>query len=442
MSATDRKSTQRERLIAGMIAAANRDGYAEASVSRVIAHAGVSRPTFYDYFADRDDCFLNAHRDIARGLLERIRRAIAADAPERAVQAAIATLVEFAAEEPARARFLMNETLAGGPRALDERDRTIERIVRMVERARAKAPPRARTPDLPVRAVVGAVHWLLAPPLRRGERDLTELGDDLSRWIESYEQPFEEHRWRTLEPGPALPPSPHVAELSLSPPAPLPAGKSRLSAAERARNQRTRILFATAEVGARKGYTATTVIDITTAARVDRRVFYSHFRDKQQAFLATHELGVQQTMAVAASAFFSAGAWPDRIWEGIRASAHFHATYHVLAHIGYVESYAVGSTAVQRVEDGRSVFTIFLQEGAQHAADAPSRTAMEAIAAAIAEIAYRQARGGHGRDAPRLACHAAYLILTPFLGPQATNEFIDRKLRESGIVVGQTPDGD
>src|ERR1700733_912081 len=50
MAPQARKSTQRERLLNGMIEVADRRGYAGASVSAVIAEAGVSRPTFYDYF--------------------------------------------------------------------------------------------------------------------------------------------------------------------------------------------------------------------------------------------------------------------------------------------------------------------------------------------------------------------------------------------------------
>jgi AcrR family transcriptional regulator len=57
------KHTQRERLLAGMVAAANQHGYAQATVSAVIEHAGISRPTFYEYFADRDACFLAALED-------------------------------------------------------------------------------------------------------------------------------------------------------------------------------------------------------------------------------------------------------------------------------------------------------------------------------------------------------------------------------------------
>jgi AcrR family transcriptional regulator len=434
MSAKDRKSTQRERLVAGMIAVANGEGYAEASVARVIAHAGVSRPTFYDYFADRDDCFLATHRELERALLDRVRRATVVEVPERALQAGVGALIELAGTRPDHARFLLDTTMAGGPRALDERDRTIERIVRILEKARSAASPRAPSPDMPTRALIGAVHWLLAPLLRRGEHDLAQLASDLTRWIGSYERPSGEHRWRTLKPGPALPPSPHVAELSLRAPPPLPPGRSRLPAAERARNQRERILFATAEIAARKGYTATTIADITAMARVDRRVFYSHFRDKQQAFLAIHELGVQQTMAVAASGFFSATTWPERVWEGIRATTHFNATYPIFVHIGFAESHAVGSSAVQRIDDSRTAFTLFLQEGYGHAAEPPPHAALEAIAAAIFEIGYHQARLRRGQEMPRLACHAIYLTLAPFLGPQAANEFIDGKLRECGAL--------
>ena len=49
-SKSGRKGTQRKRLIAGMIDVANRNGYANASISAVTTAAGVSKPTFYEYF--------------------------------------------------------------------------------------------------------------------------------------------------------------------------------------------------------------------------------------------------------------------------------------------------------------------------------------------------------------------------------------------------------
>jgi AcrR family transcriptional regulator len=426
----DRKGTQRERLLDGMLVAAVRKGYGGANIAQVIAHAGVSRPTFYEYFSDKDECFLAVHREISEQLFERVNEAVDAEPPERAVQAGISALILRAEARPDRARFLVNETLAGGLRVLDQHDRTVGQIELIIDRARAKASPRASTPDLPTRVLVGGVCGLLAPRLRRNEHDLRELAAEIVDWIDGYCQPTDRHRWRTLEPGPPLPSPEHVSELALRTPPPLPPGRPRLTSAEVARNQRERILHATADVAARNGYAAATIAEITSVAGVDRRVFYANFSGKQQAFLAIHEIGFQQLMALCASAFFAWPSWPERIWESIRAGMHFSATNPALAHIGYVESHAVGSPAIQRVEDSHAAFKIFLQEGSLHTTSPPPRTVLDAIAATIFEIGYHQARNRRIQMLPRLTPHAAYLVLTPFLGRSAANDFIDQKLRE------------
>src|ERR1700730_16866875 len=49
---------QRKRLLSGMAKAVARRGYTDATVAQAIAYAGVSRSTFYEHFADKEDCFL------------------------------------------------------------------------------------------------------------------------------------------------------------------------------------------------------------------------------------------------------------------------------------------------------------------------------------------------------------------------------------------------
>ncbi len=415
-----------------MLVAAVRKGYAGATVAQVIGHAGVSRPTFYEYFTDKDDCFLAVHREISAQLIERVQEAVRTEPPERAVQASVKAVILLADARPERARFLVNETMAGGPHALDQRDRLIERIERIIEQAHRQASPQSAIPDLPTRALLGGICVLLRPRMRRNEHDLAGLAEEITGWIDSYRRPLELHRWRTLDPGPALSPSKHISELALRPPPRLPRGRPSLSSAEIARNRRERILFATAEVAAEKGYTAVTIADITTRAGVDRRVFYSHFPDKQQAFLAVHELAFQQTMAVCASAFFSERTWPERIWAGLRAGTQFDASYPVLAHAGYVEAHAVGSPAIQHIEDSRTAFNIFVLEGCQNMENPPSRTVVDAISATIFEIGYNHARRRQIQQLPRVIPQAAYLVLTPFLGYAAANDFIDKQLRLDG----------
>jgi AcrR family transcriptional regulator len=422
------KETQRDRLLAGMLSAVLRRGYTHVSIAQVISHAKVSRPTFYEYFPDKERCFLAVHDEIFARLFERVRDAVRSAPPQRAAHVALRTMIERAEASPRQARLLVNETPAAGWRALEHRDEAIRRLEALVEIARASAPGDAYAPDLPLRALFGALGNLLAPRLRRNEHDLGMLATELEEWIDTYSHPLEEHRWRTLEPGPPLPAPEHVAAVTLQPPPPLKPGRPSLPSVEVARIQRERILYATAETAMSKGYGKTTVMDIARAAKVEKRIFYESFRDKQEAFLAVHELAFQQMMAVCASAFFSRSTWPERIWASLHAGTHFDATHPVLSHIGYVESHAVGVPAIHRVEDSHAAFKIFLHDGFAQAPCPPAGSALDAIAKTVFEVGYTQVRAGRAHALPRMVPLCAYLILTPFIGREAANEFVDAEL--------------
>jgi AcrR family transcriptional regulator len=426
-----RKSTQRERLLAGIVATANRDGYAGANVSKIIAEAGVSRPTFYDYFADKDECFLGALRDIHERLLGEIRQGVAEEPPQRALQASLRVLVEFASAEPAQALFLTSQAMAAGPRALDARDEGIAEVEQIIEEACRLLPPTAVIPDVSPRAVIGGVYRLLASRLRRGEPGVGRAVDHLSAWVESYGQPAGEQRWRTLKATPVGSPPPGLPMGPLRAPSPLPPGRPGLSKEQVAANHRQRILYAAAQLAEKKSYNATTIADITSLAGVDGRAFYAAFADKQDAFMAVHERGVQEVMSAAARAFFTGASWPERFWEGARAFTAILQANPTMAHVGFVEAYAVGAGAVQRVEDSHITFTIFLQEGYQQKPrrTPPSRLGLEAIITSMFEIVYREVRGRKDPQVTGMIGHIAFLALAPFLGAAEANRFIDQKLK-------------
>jgi AcrR family transcriptional regulator len=427
----DRKSTQRERLLNGMIHIAANEGYGAATIARVVARAGVSRPTFYDYFADKDTCFLAAEADIQQRLLDNVGAAVHSQAPEHAVRATVEALIGFAGSQPAMARFLMNETMAGGPRTLDARDEGIARIAQIIEQAHEQVAAQTAIPDLSPPMLLGAVYRLLASRLRRGERSLSGLLEDLPGWIESYERPAGEHRWRTLQPAPppralALPaPTPPRVPPALAP------GRPRIGEEAVAENHRQRIMFATAQLVQEQGYTATTIAEITKLAGVDGRAFYSLFADKEDAFMAVHELGFHRTMAVTAGAFFASASWPERMWEALRALTQWLQSHPTIAHVGFVESYAVGSDAVQRAEDSLIAFTIFLQEGYQHEPrrdTPPTRVGLEAIVTSAFEVLHYQLRRSTTPEMAGLLPHLIHLSLTPFLGPAEADRLIDQQL--------------
>ena len=422
-----RKSTQRERLLSGMVTAANREGYAGANVSAVIEHAGVSRPTFYDYFADRDECFIATITDTHERLASGVREALAKEPPALAIQASIGAIVAFASAEPARAHFLMSESMSGGPRALDARDQGILELERIVLRARRGAPAGTKTPDLPARIAIGGTYRMLASRLRRGEPDLAAIAAELTRWISSYASPTSEHRWEGMKPRAAPAPSPFVAQTPPSAPKPLGPGRPGLSREQVASNHRERVLYAAAQLAEEKGYVATTVADITRRAGIDGRAYYNVFLDKQDTFMTLHELGLQQVLDVTASAFFSGASWPERTWEAARAFTQFLQVNPLIAHIGFVEANAVGPGAAQRLQDSHAAFAIFLQEGYLHVSEdpPPTRAAVEAIVTTLFEMVYEQARASTQPKLAGLTGLTAFVCLAPFLGAVEANRFLD-----------------
>jgi AcrR family transcriptional regulator len=431
MSTTDRKSTQRERLLVGVMEVTNRRGYAAATVTAVIAEAGVSRPTFYEYFADRDDCFRRAIEDVQDELLSEISASLEGRATGETASSAVRALISYAAAKPARGRFLMAESMAGGAGALDVRDRGIAQIADAIETAQAAAPAGAAVADVEPRVLVGSVYRMIATRLRRGETAISKLTDDLLGWLASYRRPADQRRWQALSRTPLHERSPHVPEAPLQrTPDVLPRGRPRLSEEEIAENHRLRILYAAARLAESKGYTATTVAEVTKLASVDGSVFYRHFSDKQEAFTALHELGFQQVMDVTAKAFFAADGWPQRSWDAGHALTQLLQVNPLVAHIGFVEAYAVGPGAVQRIEDSHTAFMFFLQEGLVHtsAQDAPTRVAMEAIVASVFEIIYLRIRAGEESQIGAALPDIMHMWLTPFLGTSAANEFIERQL--------------
>ena len=412
-----------------MTAVAERSGYLGTNISQVIAHAGVSRPTFYDYFTDKDDCFLAALQEIQQRLLDQVSKAVLAEAPENALEAALRAIVKFAQTEPTAARLLIDEILICGIRALDARDRGITELEDIIERAHNEVDPATPTPDFPVRMLVGGTYRLLAARLRHKE-PLTGLASDLLSWVKSYRQPTDEHRWRALQPTPPPAPSPLVPKTKLDAPRPLPRGRPRIGPEQVSTNHRQRILFAAADIAAEKGQAAATIAEITKLAGLDSRAFYRLFSDRQEVFAAVQEIHFEHVMAVSTKAFFTTKSWPERLWEAGRAFSETIEQNPNLAHISFIEFYAAGPIAVKRHNDLLLAFSIFLQEGYRYKPPEipPSPLALEAIATTNFEMIYHQIRNRLAPQLSSLLAHATHLDLAPFLGPAAANEFIDSML--------------
>jgi AcrR family transcriptional regulator len=411
-----------------------REGYARANIAQAISLARVSRSTFYEHFADKLSCFLAVQRDLGAYVLAAIELAASEYRAEEITHTVLSTLVELAEKDPASMRVLLTESLAAGPRAMDQRDGLMTGIERLIEEAWTNSPPHTPVWDVPARALVGGACRLLSLRILRGASGMHGLLPDLLAWADSYTRTAGEPRWRTLErkDGTPLPRSPHAELPSFAPPAPLPRGRHGLPTAYVSANQRERIIHATIAAVRRRGYAAMTVADVVTEAHLTRAVFYQHFRDKQEVLSEINQIYFQQMMAVSARAFFSAGSWPERVWEGIHAAADLNADNPALAHVGFIETTAVGPESTRRIYDLVMAFAVFLEEGYRHRPETQRlpRLSSEAIAAALFELIYGEIRRAEARQLRELIPNVAYIALAPFMGPENADAFITQRLGE------------
>jgi AcrR family transcriptional regulator len=425
---------QRERLLGAIAHLAAREGDEAPTVAEIIAVAGVSRPTFYEYFTDREDCCLAAIAPIHRQLLTDIRKAVRSKPPEQALSAVARTLFSFAGSRPDAARLLICDPLAGGPRLLDDRDELIERVAVIVEDAFAEVPPSTMVPDASPELLVGVICRLLASHMQDGRPPLREMLPEILDWLASYELPAGEHRWRAPETAPAAARAPFLAPAVLRAPPPLPRARARIPDDAVAENQWLRIVFATAEIVAKDGYAATTVVEITRCAGVDSRVFYRLFACKREAFAAARELLFRHVMAVTAGAFAVGETWPERIWQAASAFTDYLDQNATLTSAALIETHAGGTDAARRFENLMSGFTIFLQEGERceppggpRPHTPPSVLAQRAIVTAVLEIYYRHARATDGETPSARLAQVAFMILAPFIGAAPARAFLAQK---------------
>lgn len=167
-------AVQRERLIAAMLRAAAELGYRQATVQDVIDRAGVSRPTFYEHFANKEDCFLAAFDTTATRLRERIDAAAAKgeDNWRDRLRFSLEELLRFVSQEPDAARALIVEARAASATALLRRDALLDYFSGCVDSlVRDHLSTATSHSEITAAGVVGGVEALLYSRLNKGELD-------------------------------------------------------------------------------------------------------------------------------------------------------------------------------------------------------------------------------------------------------------------------------
>ncbi len=168
---------QRSRMLTAAVEAVEEVGYARMTVAQVIGRARVSRKTFYDVFADREDCFLAAFDQALGQARVLMREAYDHKSGWReGIRAGLGRLLVFMDDEPALAKLCVVETLGAGERVLERRAIVLDELAAKVDQGRHVMNSTRKPPEVTAEGIVGAVFAVIHTRLLEGGREpLTNL---------------------------------------------------------------------------------------------------------------------------------------------------------------------------------------------------------------------------------------------------------------------------
>jgi len=411
MSREEVERNQRERLRAAMIELIAERGYPAVRILDLTQLAHVSRPTFYNLYADKEELLLSTYEDIAGRTTQKVAEAYAAgDSLEHSLLLALDAFTELGATEPEAMTLALLGTFGGGPRALERRNRD------------------ERPLDLTVKFLIGGIRDVSATRLRQGRaHELPGLAHDLGCWAASYSTTLPlglEGPRRIVRPGGEATDEP-TSERGRRAEGRLPSGRHDLPRDQVVKSQRERIVDATAAIVAEKGFAGLTIPEIASRANVSHETFYEMYPTKHDAFLGAQKVGLHQALRITAQAYDAHDeSWADGVAAGLQALVGYVESEPAHAHLTLVDTLAASPEAIEIREVALAAFTEYLRPGFELEnpdGDVPEITA-EAVAGGIWQVLHHYIEHERMHELLGAAPQIVYLALNPFIGTEAAAE--------------------
>jgi AcrR family transcriptional regulator len=196
-----------------------------------------------------------------------------------------------------------------------------------------------------------------------------------------------------------------------------PAPRPVLSREFVAEHKRKRIMTATAELTAERGYEATKISDIVKRAGVARKTLYENFSGKEEVFLTTFDAAVAEAMRrIEENCQGFDEDWEARAQAGLAAFLEYVASEPALARMCLVEALTAGPAAAEHYEAAVQDFVALAQRYIPRAEKLPD-TIDETLIGGIAWIVYQHVRRGEADQVAKLLPELAEFLLAPFAQP-------------------------
>lgn len=165
-------SPKRQAILDGMLEAVGAEGFERTSVRTVLDRTGIYRQAFYDNFADKDDCYLQAYdAGVERVEALMVEAAGGETAWTGQLRTGLGALLDFLDAEPDAGRGLIVEVHAAGPEALAKRTAAMGRVNAFLDRARDEAAGEEAPPPIAGEGIAAGIHAVIHSRLATGASD-------------------------------------------------------------------------------------------------------------------------------------------------------------------------------------------------------------------------------------------------------------------------------
>jgi AcrR family transcriptional regulator len=198
----------------------------------------------------------------------------------------------------------------------------------------------------------------------------------------------------------------------------LPPGRHLVPRDFVAQNQRERMLLATAELVAERGYQKTTIELIAKTARVALSTFYEQFSSKEECFLAAFDETIGAAAEVFAELLDPEQEWAEQIASGLEIALEMVANEPARARLCIVEAQAAGGEALVRYQGMLERIAPKLREGRVHnprASRLPDGLEV-AIVGGLIWLIHQRLIAGQEDEIKGLLPEMLQVTLTPYVG--------------------------
>jgi AcrR family transcriptional regulator len=405
---------QRVRIHGAMVEAVARCGYRDASVKQVIGLAGVSRRSFYEQFANKEDCFLATFDLIAQREVARIRQTYVS-APGGLEDRLLAVFRAFARaareERNATLLVLVDAQTAGAPGTLRLR-RATAACEEMLALGFEKSSKASVLPAPIVRAITGGLHGAVATRLRQEPlvRD-GALAEEMLGWTLSFHTP----RTSTLAASLQEAMKKRMREVALA---------HRNRGAQAPRNQidaRTRLLVSVLRLAAVETYDELTAPQIADDAGIAVDSFFEHFADRDACFLAALEMIGEELLAIASDPGLDSSEWPKAVRRVLRGLLGLLGANPLFARALIHESC---SARRDTFEWSLGLSRRLAERLTAGSPQAPSTLGVDAVAGALWHTIRCQVASGRVPMLAALPDYLSYVVLSTCIGASAATELL------------------